>query len=112
MCVSGSYDPPGHSVPPPPTAIDKRPRGPSHLLTTGGVKIGPTLYREANCTACARSSGVKSIRSAIEDPCRSYAGGLLGNGCVPLVFAPGTFVRSTARSGSGQMVGPSARLEA
>src|SRR5437870_12408284 len=111
MCVSGSYDPPGHSVPPPPTAIVKMPSGPSHLLTTGGVNIGPSLYREANCTACALSSGVKSIRSLIEDPWRSYAGGLVGTGCVALVFSPGTVDCSTGRSGIGQMGWPFVRLK-
>src|SRR5438874_222545 len=110
MCVSGSYDPPDHSEPPPPTAIARVPSGPSHLLTTGGVNTGPILYREASCTACARNSGVKSIRSSIDDPCRSYAGGLVGNGCVALVFSPGTVDCSTGRSTIGQMGWPLTRL--
>ena len=42
MWVSGSYDPPAQFVPPPAVAIPSVPRGPSHLLTTGGVNIGPT----------------------------------------------------------------------
>src|SRR5215468_2925938 len=103
MCVSGSYEPPGHSVPPPPTAIVRVPSGPSHLLTVGGVKIGPILYRDAICIACARNSGVKSIKSSIEDPCLSYAGGFVGNGWVALVFSPGTVDCSTGRSTIGQI---------
>ena len=71
MWVSGSYDPPAQFVPPPAVAIPSVPRGPSHLLTTGGVNIGPTLYRETSFTASARSSGVKSIRSSIDEPWRS-----------------------------------------
>src|SRR5215831_19673545 len=109
MCVSGSYDPPGHSVPPPPTAMVRVPNGPSHLLTVGGVKIGPILYRDAIFNASARNSGVKSIRSSIDEPCLSYAGGLLGNGCVALVFSPGTVDCSTGRSTIGQIGCPLAR---
>ncbi len=44
MLVSGSYEPPGQFVPPPADASDNVASGPSALLTTGGVKIGPYLY--------------------------------------------------------------------
>src|ERR1051326_3631966 len=110
MCVSGSYDPPDHSVPPPPTAMASVPSGPSNLLTTGGVNTGPILYRDASFTASPRSGGVKSIKTSIDEPWRSYAAGLVGNGCVALVFAPGTVDCSTGRSTIGQMGWPLTRL--
>src|ERR1700688_1122103 len=103
MCVSGSYDPPGQFVPPLFTAIASVPSGPSSLLTTGGVNIGPILYRETSLNASARNSGVKSMRSSTEEPCRSYARGLDGNGCVGLVFSPGTVDCSTGFSSIGQI---------
>src|SRR5215475_890130 len=103
MCVSGSYDPPGQLVPPLLIAVASVPSGPSILLTTGGVNIGPILYREAIFIASACNSGVKSIRSSIEDPCLSYVGGFDGNGCVALVFSPGTVDCSTGRSTIGQI---------
>src|SRR5439155_26224383 len=109
MCVSGSYDPPGQFVPPLFTAIASVPSGPSRLLTTGGVNIGPILYCETSFNACARSSGVKSIKSLTEEPWRSYAGGLVGKGCVALVFSPGTVDCSTGRSSLGQMALPVVR---
>src|SRR3954470_23100595 len=57
MCVSGSYEPPAHTVPPPLIANEIVAIGPSALLTTGGVKIGPILYFETSFSASARSSG-------------------------------------------------------
>ena len=42
MCVSGSYEPPFQFVPA--SARVSRPSGPSTLLTTGGVNIGPISY--------------------------------------------------------------------
>ena len=71
ICVSGSNEPPGQLVPPPAVAMASVASGPSTLLTTGGVKIGPIRYFDTSCTASARSSGVKSIRSSISKPCRS-----------------------------------------
>src|SRR6476620_7128215 len=53
---------------------------PSSLLTTGGVKIGPSLYFAKPFTACARSSGVKSISAVSVAPCRSKTRGLVGDG--------------------------------
>src|SRR6185436_13565657 len=82
MRVSGSNDPPSQLAPPVAAGRISVARGPSHLLTTGGVKIGPILYLDANSTACAFSSGVKSMRSSSETPWRSKAGGLVGKGCV------------------------------
>ena len=61
MFVSGSIEPPGQFVPPAAVPIVSVDSGPSSLLTTGGVNIGPTLYAFSCCSACARSSGVKSI---------------------------------------------------
>ena len=81
MCVSGSYDPPGQFVPPLVGPRASVPIGPSALLTTGGVKIGPSLYRDAIVIACALSSGVKSIKSSIDVPFFAYASGLIGMGC-------------------------------
>ena len=44
MCVSGSNDPPCQFAPPVATgSISVRERAFGHLLTTGGVKIGPIL---------------------------------------------------------------------
>ena len=43
MCVSGSYEPPGQFVPPVADGSVSVASGPSTLLTTGGVKIGPIL---------------------------------------------------------------------
>src|SRR5689334_10137520 len=89
MCVSGSNEPPAQLDPPPAVASVSVTRGPSNLLTTAGVNIGPILYFETNVKASSRSAGVKSIKSAAETPCRSYAGGLVGNGCVGEYHSPG-----------------------
>src|SRR5437867_11493355 len=109
MPVSGSYEPPCQLAPPVVDGSISIARGPSHLLTTGGVKIGPSLYSEVNFTASARSAGVKSIRSSIETPWRSKAGGLVGNGCVAEYHSPGTSPLGTARSSIGQIGRPVAR---
>src|SRR5437868_13536883 len=81
-CVSGSYDPPGQLVPPESEPIVSVPSGPGSWLTTGGVKIGPSLYLDAIVFACSRNAGVKSIRSSTDTPFRLYAGGFVGIGCV------------------------------
>src|SRR6185436_16883721 len=107
MCVSGSYEPPGQFVANPEVSVAS---GPSILLTTGGVKIGPILYRSTVLIASARSSGVKSIRSSFEIPWRSYAGGLVGNGCVGAYHSPGTSPLGTGRSWIGQIGSPVSRL--
>src|SRR5687767_11779861 len=86
------------------------PSGPSALLTTGGVKIGPILYLEAILIASARSSGVKSISSSIEEPWRPYGGGFVGNGCVGEYHSPGTSPFGTGRSSIGQTGSPVSRL--
>src|SRR3977135_79276 len=106
MRVSGSNDPPCQFAPPVAAGRMSVARGPSHLLTTGGVKIGPILYLDANWTASALSAGVKSIRSSSDTPCRSNAGGLLGNGCVGEYHSPGTSPLGTARSTIGQTGSP------
>src|ERR1035438_7093385 len=60
--------------------------------------------------ACARISGVKSIRSSgILRKLRPYAGGLVGNGCVGDVFSPGTSDWGTGRSSIGQTGWPVTR---
>ena len=69
--------------------------------TIGGVKSGPSLYCDATFSASALISGVKSIRSFSWTPCSSNGGGLVGNGCVALVFSPGTVLCSTGRSSIG-----------
>src|SRR6059036_3817037 len=109
MCVSGSYEPPGQFVPPLEGPIPIVASGPSSLLTTGGVKIGPSLYFDTTFSASARSSGVKSIRSSIETPWRSYAGGLVGKGCVGEYHSPGTSPFGTGRSTIGQTGWPLVR---
>src|ERR1700687_4236714 len=71
--------------------------------STAGLYIqGATLYRAIFLSACARSSGVKSIRSSgTLNSLRAYAGGLVGNGCVGDVFSPGTSDCGTGRSSIG-----------
>src|SRR5205814_1296427 len=100
MCVSGSYEPPGQLDANAPINVAS---GPSIWLTTGGVKIGPVLYFDTSFTASERSSGVKSIRSSACTPCRSYAGGLVTNGCVGAYHSPGTSPVATRRSSIGQI---------
>src|SRR6478736_7719043 len=109
MCVSGSYEPPFQFVPA--SARVSRPSGPSILLTTGGVNIGPIAYFFDKATASARSSGVKSIRSSTDTPVRSYAGGLVGKGCVGEYHSPGTSPFATGRSSIGQIGSPVSRLK-
>src|SRR4249919_3512954 len=101
MRVSGSNDPPSQLAPPVAAGRISVARGPSHLLTTGGVKIGPILYFDTNSSAWALSSGVKSIRSSTDTPCRSNAGGFVGNGCVGAYHSPGTSPFGTGRSSIG-----------
>ena len=60
-------------------------------------------------TASARSSGVKSIRLSSVAPCRSNAGGLVGNGWVREVRSPGLPDCGTGRSSIGQTGSPVAR---
>src|SRR5438552_2295029 len=108
VCVSGSYAPPGQFVANPEVSVAI---GPSSLLRTGGVKIGPILYRSIAFTASARSSGVKSIRSFIDTPWRSYAGGFVGNGCIGAYHSPGTSPFATGRSSIGQIGSPVSRLK-
>src|SRR5262245_16174693 len=102
MCVSGSNAPPGQFDPPFVGPRASVPSGPSALLTTGGVKIGPSLKRDAIATACARRSGVKSIRSSTDVPFLAYAGGFDGMGCVGEYHSPGTSPFSTGVSTIGQ----------
>src|SRR5262245_11542376 len=94
-CISGSYAEPGQLTPPLSVPAVSAASGPSGLLTTGGRNTGPRRYRFATSSPCALISGVKSIRSASTTPLREYAGGLDGNGCVGLVFSPGTSVCGT-----------------
>ena len=58
------------SVPPKGSPTTKVPTGPFVLLITGGVNTGPSLYCDATFSASARSAGVKSIKSSIEEPFR------------------------------------------
>ena len=67
------------------------------------------VLRRPASTASARSSGVKSIRSSIDTPWRSYAGGLVGNGCVGEYHSPGTSPFATGRSSIGQTGWPVTR---
>src|SRR5216684_551516 len=98
VCVSGSYDPPGQLVPPEAVPSVRVPRGPSTLLTTGGVYTGPRWYLDTISFARSRSAGVKSIRSSMELPLRLYAAGFVGIGCVGEYHSPGTFPTSTGMS--------------
>src|SRR5262249_31142822 len=101
-CVSGSNAEPGQLTPPFSVPDVSAASGPSALLTSGGRYTGPRRYRLAAADACSLSSGVKSIRSLSTTPLREYAGGLLGNGWVGLVFPPGTPVCGPGRSSIGQ----------
>src|SRR5215471_1985094 len=85
------------------------PSGPSTLLTTGGVKIGPILYRDSSFNPSACSSGVKSITSSGDTPWRSNGGGLVTNGCVGEYHSPGTVPFSTGRSSIGHTGRPFVR---
>src|SRR5690242_18028466 len=109
--VSGSYDPPGQLAPPMAPGAPIVDSGPSALLTTGGVNSGPILYFESSFTASARSSGVKSIKSSTAMPCRSNAGGFVGNGCVGEYHSPGTSPFSTGRSSIGHTGSPVTRSD-
>src|SRR5665213_1690774 len=101
MCDSGSYDPPGQFVTP---VVRIVPNGPSGLLTTIGVKIGPILYFDTIFNASALSAGVKSIRSSTDGmPATPYAGGLVGIGCVGEYHSPGTSPLGTGFSSKGQI---------
>src|SRR6185295_11619743 len=88
--VSGSNEPCSQLAPPtePGTAIV--PRVPSGApMTDGGVQSeGERRYGLMASSACARSSGVKSIRSLTVMPWRSNAGGFVGYGCVGDVRSP------------------------
>src|SRR5579863_2964638 len=68
MPVSGSSEPPGQFAPPVVEGSMSVASGPSDLLTTAGVNIGPILYRDDCLTAAAFKSGVKSMRSSNETP--------------------------------------------
>src|SRR5437763_3723971 len=109
MCVSGSYEAPGQFVPPLAVPSVSVARGPAATLITGGVKTGPSLYRDASFAPSARSSGVKSISSSADTPLREYAGGLVGIGCVGAYHSPGTAPFSTGRSSIGQTGWPLTR---
>ena len=103
MPVSGSNAAPVQSAPP--TDPDSWivpcvPLG-SALTTDGGVNNGPVTKCLVSSIACARSSGVKSIRSSTLSPWRSNAGGLVGNSCVGEAFSPGTADAGTGRSSIG-----------
>src|SRR5712691_1475160 len=106
VCVSGSYAAPGQFVPPAGDGRMSVASGPPALLSTGGVYIGPSLYCDTSFTASARRAGVKSIRSSIDTPWRSYAGGLVGNGCVGAYHSPGTSPLGTGRSSIGHTGSP------
>ena len=71
--------------------------------------MGPILYFDTSLRASALSWGVKSMRSSTDTPCRSNAGGLVTNGCVGLVFSPGTSDCGTGRSSIGQIGCPVTR---
>ena len=71
------------------------------LTSDGGVKIGPITNCFASSRACARSSGVKSMRSSSVSPLRENGAGLVGNGCVGAACSPGTVDCGTGRSSIG-----------
>src|SRR5215813_14102735 len=99
--VSGSTAAPCQFAPPVNVGNINTPLNPFDPATMGGVKSGPSLYWDAILSASAFTSGVKSIRSSRLTPCRSNAGGLVGNGCVGDVFSPGTSDCGTGRSSIG-----------
>src|SRR5262245_51040959 len=109
VCVSGSYPAPGQFVPPLVVPMVSPASGPPSLLAVGGLKIGPFLNGSIALSACARRSGVKSIKSASVMAWRAYAGGLVGNGCVGEYHSPGTSPFGTGRSSIGQTGSPVTR---
>src|SRR5271165_3212379 len=111
MWVSGSYELPPQFAPPAAVPSPNVPMGPPGLLTTAGVKTGPTWYFETIVIASSRSSGVKSIKSSMETPLREKAGGLVGNGWVGEYHSPGVFPTSTGLSTIGQTGWPVSRLK-
>src|SRR6267142_876045 len=78
----------------------------SLLETEGGVNAGPSTYGLSSRRASACSSGVKSITSLRVMPNWSYAGGLVGNGCVGHECSPGTVDRGVPKVRRHQVVIP------
>src|SRR5581483_3871105 len=109
VCVSGSYPAPGQFVPPLVVPIVSPASGPPGLLRVGGLNIGPFLNCSITLSPCARSSGVKSIRSSTVTVWRAYAGGFVGKGCVGEYHSPGTSPFGTGRSSIGQTGSPVTR---
>ena len=75
------------------------------------MNIGPMTYCLTMSSAAARSAGVKSMRSSTVTPCRSNAGGFVGNGCVADVCSPGVFDCGTGRSSIGHTGWPVDAIE-
>src|SRR4029077_3652768 len=109
MCVSGSAPEPGQLVAVEATSAPYS--GPLALPRIGGANgDGSYLYFFRRSSACARSSGVKSMRSSgTLMKLRAYAGGLVGNGCVADSFSPGTSDCGTGRSSIGHTGWPVTR---
>src|SRR5262249_34883767 len=101
--VSGSSAAPFQSAPPTEPGSCSVPLVPFglSLLIDGGVNSGPVTYRFTMSIASARSSGVKSIRSSTDTPCRSNGAGRVGKGCVGDVRSPGVLDCGTGRSSIG-----------
>ena len=83
------------------------PSMPSFLPRIGGLNSGPGLYLDSCESACARSSGVKSMMSSgMLTKFLAYAGGFVGKGCVGEYVSPGTSPRGTGRSSMGHTGSP------
>src|SRR4051812_16808955 len=103
MPVSTSKPEPGQFTPPvvlpmliEPSSGDSGPTG-----GTNGDFSHRYFFRFSS--ACARSAGVKSIKSFSLTNVRANGGGLVGIGCVGDVHSPGIVVCGTATSGIGQI---------
>src|SRR6266508_2839691 len=101
--VSGSNAAPDQEAPP---------TAPGKIMADsidGGVYKGPCPYLRRIASASRRSSGVKSIRSSTERPCRSNGAGFVGKGWVSELLSPGTVDCGTLRSSMGHIGFPVTR---
>src|SRR5262245_44971895 len=102
MPVSTSNPAPGQLVPPLVLAMLMEPRSFDSGPVGGTYGVGSQRKSLRFFSACARSAGVKSIRSASVMWVRAYAGGLVTKGCVGDVFSNGIVDCGTGRSSIGQ----------
>src|SRR5436190_1627406 len=98
--VSGSNDAPAQFAPPAQPGLTMVP------FSEPGVNSGPISYSLTASRAACFNSGVKSIKSLSDTPCRSNAGGFDGIGCVGDDRSPGTVDCGTGFSSIGHTGAP------